>query len=288
MYRNDNTNRIQFSSITELAAYCQKNREKTDYFDRTNDKFFGTTTGSEALAMCFSGDDALIPEAKKMIDDILVDAALPTMMDEPEVAGCYPVAAEFLSGIPECMRMPSRVGSEQAPLSIFLDLTVSAGVTPKQYKQRGIATLALVLALSAVRPIQLEVGCVMGASKEAKGLPGESVSIVSVVINTAPLDISTAAYALTNVAFIRRLIYGASIVEHRFTGGWPVLKGAEYAEPQSKPHIKRVTEILDLPGETFYMPAICIEDAGFQQAVNRPAEWVRKHFERFANQLETA
>lgn len=285
MHRNDSINRLQFASPAELVEFV-KTGDTADYLtDNYLEDFFGKTTGTEAMRKAITGDDSFVPEAQKLIASMSLDVELSMTVDEPDVVGCYPVAAEFIAGIPECMRMPTKVGSDRAPLSIFLDMTTSHSIKPSEYKTRGLAVLALVIALSSVRPIQLEIGCVMGSDSNHKIGTGEKVSMISTIINTAPLDLATAAWAVTDVAFARRLIYGASYKAHGFTGSWPSLHGVGYAEPQSAKHIKRVTELLDLPGETLYLPAIADKDEDTQLALTNPSAWVQKWFNRYTEQV---
>ena len=205
MLRNDSINRVRFDSLTELADYAEKHCAGTSSMSENargrRAEFYGTTTGHQCLRNLRKGNDSNVAEAQRLLDQFSADLELSQVQDEPTVAGCYPVVAEFLSGDPECMRLPSPVGSDSAPLSVFVDLTCSGGIRHDLMRRRGIAVLAAVMALSARRPITLEVGCVMGAYRDAPGLnPGENVSIISAVLDTSPLDLATAAWCLSDVA----------------------------------------------------------------------------------------
>jgi len=291
MLINDSINRVRFDSLTELADHAERHFATGDSMSRDargkRAAFFGTTTGAQCLRNLRKGDDRNVAEAQRLLDQFSADLELAQVQDEPTVAGCYPVVAEFLAGEPECMRLPSPVGSESAPLSVFVDLTCSAGIHHGQMRQRGIAVLAAVMALSARRPITLEIGCVMGASRHAAGLKsGEDVSIISVVLDTSPLDLATAAWCLSDVAMARRVMYGASRYFHSMTGDWASLEGAQYAAVQSEPYCQRVRELLDLPGDTLYLPAVSNAESGNHAEVFRnPIKWCESIVQQFSATL---
>jgi hypothetical protein len=289
MLRDDSINRVRFDSLTELAGFM---RQHTDVhylsLSGTRTKFYGNTTGEQALHYAVHGNDRNVPAAQQMLDRFAAHLEMTTLSDEPTVAGCYPVVAEFLAGEPECMRLPAATQHEAAPLSIFVDLTCSAGIKPSAMQTRGTATLAAVMALSARRPITLEVGCVMGAYRKAPGLrSGEQVSLVSVVLDTAPLDLSTAAWVMSDVAAARRLVYGASSVLHDFDGSWPTLDGCDHGAAESEPYCERVRELLALPGDTLYLPAVSSTDYGNHAQVFRdPLKWAEGIVTRFSGALQ--
>lgn len=282
MLRNDSINRARFDSLTELADYLQPHLRTCQYLEDSSPRFYGSTNGEQALRFARLGDERNVAAAQAMLDKFSAELELTTVADEATVAGCYPVVAEFLSGEPECMRLPSASHSESAPLSIFVDLTCSATIRPEQMRQRGIAVLAAVLALSARRPVTLEVGCVMGAHKSADGLGKDRVSMVSAVLDTAPLDLATAAWVLSDVAAARRLMYGASLLMHEFDGNWPRFRGAGYGAVESDAHCARVRELLDLPGETLYVPAVSnTDDGNYAEVFKSPITWVESIVRRF-------
>jgi hypothetical protein len=99
---------------------------------------------------------------------------------------------------------------EQSPLTVYLDVCVSSGISPTELTERGIAILALVLILSERRPVDLYVYST-AANHDAH--------IPLVRIETRPLDISAATYALASAGFLRNLCMGfGDTFDYR--GGW--------------------------------------------------------------------
>ena len=113
------------------------------------------------------------------------------------------------------------------------------------------------------------------------------MSMVSVVIDTAPLDLATAAWVMSDVAAARRLMYGASTVLHQFHGGWPSLDGASYAAVESDAYCARVRELLALPGDTLYLPAVSSAEHGNHSKVfKNPLKWAEDVVRRFGGSLD--
>lgn len=289
MLRDDSRNRIRFDSLPEFVTWLKANDTGSYRMTAKDKHFFGDTSGPQALHFAACGNDANVPEAQRLLDQFSAELETLAWQDEPTVAGCYPIVAEFLAGEPECMRLPTLVGSEAAPLSVFVDLTCSGGVTPAEIKTRGIAVLAAVMALSAVRPVTLEVGCVMGTTAKGapKALKGERVSMVSVVLDTAPLDLSTAAWMLSDVAAARRLMYSVSEILHDFSGNWPTLKGAEHGASGSEAYAARVRTLLDLPGDTLYVPAVSSFEFGNARDIfDNPIKWAERTVQQFGRSIQ--
>ncbi len=275
MYYDQNTNIISFATAAEMASKATgwqryMARECINGYDP---KFYGRTTGSEAMRFAKDGNEASVPAAQRMLDKLNLEITTETTVDLPDLMGCYAVVPEFLSGEPECMRMPTLQGSAAAPLTVFLDVTTSMTITPTQYRNRGLAALALTMALTQSRPVTLEIGCVMGSDRE---IDGEQFCAARVRIETAPLDLATAAWMLTDTAAARRLVYGAAYEHCEFNGEWPKWNGVPYASPQSAAYVHRAKTLLGLGDTDLYLPAVCGADADATLCFTQPIEWVRK------------
>lgn len=112
------------------------------------------------------------------------------------VVGGVPSVPDFLSGNPMNMRLRRRVQTQKAPINIVVDVCYSSVVDPATIERRGAAALALVRSLSAVRPVTLMV--VTGWQMNG----GETI-LTAYDLDTAPLDLARAAYALTSPGFAR-------------------------------------------------------------------------------------
>ena len=129
---------------------------------------------------------------------------LPTFRQEwfNEVDGSVPNVQAFIAGHPMSMRRRKRAESHSAPITVFVDLFVSGGVSNEKILERGALILSLVRILANHRPVQLY------AADATTSRSGVTVA-QAVRIETAPLDLARAAYALCHSAFYRNLIISA-------------------------------------------------------------------------------
>jgi len=147
--------------------------------------------------------------------------------------------------------------------------------------RRGITILALVMAMTAVRPVNLRVCTISGCkTKGSAQRSGDRWCAVTAVIDTQPLDLARAAWALTDVGCARRLFYGVGF-QLGFDGGWPVLSGVKYGEMQSAAGVGRCKEIFSQGSDTLFIPAISLFDKESDEMIMHPTQWVNKKIEQF-------
>lgn len=278
-------NTIEFDGLGELGR-CVRHlnstyRMRAERSD-SSPKFYGPKTLQQQIACSAFGDLSIVESAQRILSKIQTEINIPASTWVDDVAGFFPCVPEALSGDPECMRQTEDQQSNTTPLNIFVDLATSAGLTPEQIMRRGCAVLALVMALTAIRPVSLRVGCLMGSNAEASGQKkGDRWCAVSTVIDTQPLDLARAAWALTDAGCPRRLFYGIGDTIG-FDGNWPEFRGIPYGDVQCPKHVQRATEIFALDGETLYIPPMCVIDHEIEMMIKRPTQWVNKKIAEFS------
>lgn len=206
--------RIQhYASLSALAADAAS--RKAARHETHEDAWYGNETAAQSLRLAVTGDDRLVAQAEAIIAKL--DAAIDAPNREliADCVGAYPVVPDYLMGMPECMRRRAAVPNEASPIAIWVCLTSSGRVTTATLLQRGVAILALTMALAQTRPIDLHVFNI--------GRRGETESVITAPLNTRPLDLASACYALTSPGFCRRLCYGLAQELHIGVGGikWP-------------------------------------------------------------------
>jgi len=269
MYASETLNIRRFDSVAELGRYCKP------WIASSKSDWRGGISGQEAADLCVTGDESQVAAAQKLLEQFSVPIETAIYMDMPSVTGCYACVPEALAGEPECMREPQVVGNESAPLHVLVDLTCSAAVTADQMRRRGVAILAMTMALSATRPITLEVMAVMcGERREASG--SDEFSIVSAKINTTPLDLATAAYALTHAGMTRQLIYRIETSEYGSKGKWPKFSGSRSHD--SPERLNAVRGYLGIDGELLLIPPVMHGNA---LAISNPEKWVLSQLEQY-------
>lgn len=178
----------------------------------------GSWTNNESFdrsaALALYGDKSLVPEAEKMMEKLEHQLETPNIVWERSVAGAFPIVPDFLAGEIACMRTREPQFCDRSPISLLIDLSSSGGDTSERIRRRGIAQLALTMALAQVRPVQLFV-YVIGDGRD------QGESIIACKINTQPLDLASACYVTTSCGFDRNL--GMALMHHLngFAGHWP-------------------------------------------------------------------
>lgn len=162
--------------------------------------FYGENWNS-CLNSLIRGNTKNLAKAEKLIQEMqdanIFTENLPIM--QHSMVGAVPNIPAAIIGHPKSMfmRKASEMENTSTPLTIYVETTVSAGVTTNELVNRGIACLAFVLAMSAIRPIELIA--------VSAGLPGGQTTIIDVKIPTNPIDLARATWMLTSNDYARRI-----------------------------------------------------------------------------------
>jgi hypothetical protein len=202
----------RFNGLADLADYV-----KDEPFD-AREKWAGATR-AQALKRAISGNPDLVAQSDAMLAKLEGITPPPASAFEAQraVVGGVPSVPDFLSGNPLNMRLRRRVEAQHAPLAIVLDCMSSGGVDNATIARRGAAVMALARNLSASRPVTIWV--VAGMSPNNCG----SAAMI-IPVDSAPLDLARAAWALGAPEMSRQLCYtaGAVLLGQSRTGstGW--------------------------------------------------------------------
>jgi hypothetical protein len=173
------------------------------YFNRTSN-FTGASKTATIDALTNGAPAAAVAKSDKMLADFEQVIRVETSRFETvnAVAGGVANVPAFLAGHPMAMRQRRRVDSALGPLTVLVDVTTSAHISEETIERRGIAVLALIRALAAVRPIDLHL--VFAARANDAEYEPRNVCF-TVKLDSAPLDLGRACFALTNPAMQRRI-----------------------------------------------------------------------------------
>lgn len=192
-----------------------------------------------------------------------------------DVAGAVPIVPTYLSGNPINMRRRIKTESEYAPLAIFYDGTDGAAISSENRFKKGLIVLALVRALAGLRPVELYIG----GSLDDRGANG---CFFAVRIETSPLDLARAAWALTSDECCRGL--GYAMLYHQFNprGGYSYLMPrftcrADYMTKIVRQAMPHVSDVLAIPCSSNDDPMIA-----------DPESWLKRTFNELAGQQQEA
>jgi len=197
-------NFARFDSMSDLAAYVRSQKPGDAYRGDDNgsgsNPFYGASL-ADALQMCETGAPDLVPQSDEMLRRLEArhDFSTSKFVNVRSVTGGAPNVPAYLANQPMAMRRRKRVQSDMAPLSIYVNVGANSDVRKSTIRRRGAAVLALVRALCGVRPVSLYV---MSGHSD-----GDRHALTVARVETAPLDLARAAFALAHPAMLRRLMF---------------------------------------------------------------------------------
>ncbi len=190
----------QYDSIPEYIAYldtCDGREALTIKRSVERDSHSGGLTYEEAKVKAIQGDDTNVAQAQALIERIEHETPeTPVSAWVPNVFGAFPCVPEYLAGNPFCMRSRVSVADESNPIALYVPISAMAVVSAETIVQRGLACLALTLRLQSYRPVELYL---------YHGWEDDILQVIKV--ETRPLALDTACFAMTSAAFLRKLCF---------------------------------------------------------------------------------
>lgn len=232
------------------------------------DNWFNSEDTPTSLRKCRFGDTSLVPQAEAALAQLDQQIETPRRSWDRSPAGAFCVVPDVLAGLPTPMRRQVYMQDERAPITILVDVGSSAAVSSETLKLRGITILALVMALSRIRPVTLYQLDVASGRKD-----GESILITP--INTTPLDLATACYVLTSSGFSRGIVMPVEERINGHSGGWP--KEFNYFGDSLIYYRKRLPLLGFEEKQTLIVPAAKAND----ELIKQPLVWIKRQIERF-------
>jgi hypothetical protein len=194
-----------------------------------------------AIQCARGGDASRVPASDALLarmEELTKDGAKAWATVSAPVGGTVNVP-EYLAGNPMNMRLRRRQLSQAAPLAVIVNLGTEAPCGPHQIELRGVAALALVRALSAVRPVTL----VLMAGHSEKG---DTLNLVE--MDTAPLDLARAAWALCAPEVLRRFLFAASAANWpQGSYGFTPLRGSKRGRHDLAAQVMGFEEFIAIP-----------------------------------------
>lgn len=194
----------RFDAPEQFAAWLDIPTEAASVHWTEDNRQFHGANARDTLERARGGDLARVALADAMLahleDAVGFEARRWRTVDS--VAGGAPNVAAFLAGSPMSMRRRVRMLDAAAPLTIAVEMTVSANVDKASIARRGAAALALARIAAGQRPVALwgHYACQDGRDKAAA---------FAVRIETAPLDTARAAWLLCAPEACRRAAFAA-------------------------------------------------------------------------------
>lgn len=236
-------------------------------------RFAGRETMEQSLAFCRNGDNSLVPQAEKLLAKFTDRLEVPQRTYMPDVCGSYPIVPEAIAGYPLSMRRRVEMESDSAEIHVYVNITCSMSEGKDTFVKRGTAVLALVWALSRIRPVSLYVMSTLDGPNF-----GEDENVTVCKINTQPLDLATACYALTSPGFLRNVCF--TYAERisplgGFAGSWP--QGYNHRDPDK--YHAGLRQRLGAPKDSLFIRPVFSGDL----SVTNSEKWIAEQLAKFTN-----
>lgn len=268
--------RIQtFESPEEFADYAGT-QAIVDSYDNYSGGWAGETIASGVKSLK-EGDTTNLEAAQKILDQMdtqgIVSEFMPTL--QSSVVGYFPDVSAYIQGLPQQMITLEydEVPSPTSPLNVYVETSVSEGVSKDTLLKRGIAVLAFVLAMEAIRPVNLYVVCPMMPRGEGKDITACPI----VKVASRPMDLGRAVFMLTSVTFARRMMFSAVYKMAEFSH-WTGNIGWMYgSNPNAKDYEIRFRKLVGMqPTDVFLKGGYLFDDL----MMKNPVAWVKSMIEK--------
>ena len=267
-----------FVEAGDLSALARTHASKIK--DWSTGSFYGQHSKATALRALTLGDESLVAASDALLAKL--EDKLPhtrKWQSRRSVTGGLVNVPEFLAGNPECMRQRKRLDRNDAPVTIFMDLTSSAMIDASKLLARGTAILALARALCEHRVVELWGGIALG---DGSGYSGQKAwcSTFAWRIDTTPLDVARAAFLFSAPAMARGIGYelAPTLAGHStWSGQWPWASHDLHVRTQSA----RLRAAMGA-SEMLIVPPIY----GTDPLVTAPLEWITRELARLTGDHE--
>jgi len=266
-----------FVEAGDLRALCTKHDKEIENFSARG--WYGGHSKADALRALTLGDQSLVAASDALLAKL--EDKLPHTRKwqlQRTVSGGMVCVPEYLTGQPECMRVRRRMDRNDAPVTIYMDLTSSAMIDADKLLRRGTAILALARALCEHRVVELWGGVSLGDSSY-RGKAWSSTFAWR--IDTLPLDLARAAFLLSAPAMARGIGYGLAptLAGHSYwSGNWSFGAHDYHVRTQSQ----RLRAAMGA-AEMLVIPPIY----GTDPLVTAPLDWIMRELARLTGDHES-
>lgn len=254
---------VEFDSI---EAFARAAKEVVKRPAHSANEWTGNISFDQAVNLAIKGDESYVKQATELIDKLDVDMPETRIYETIRSPfGGRVNMTDWLTGAPTPMRRRRRTTSEFAPVKIVVSTTCSSEIKSETMQKRGAVILALLFKLQQVRPIQLYLLTELHGERD-----GWHYQLIRV--ESQPLAISVAAFALCNVGFARHLTYDYARSIDGFDGSWP--KGYYQSN-----YAQRRAERLNLTDSDLVIKEAYSGD----KLVTKPVEWIKEQLSKYTN-----
>lgn len=271
---NNNRGRLTILTPSEMLEVMPQHQRKERGVP-VCDEWYGSNTSAECYRKALYGSQEYVEEVNRVMDQVSNAVNVETSAYEIDnaVVGFLPDVPSAIQNLPESMVMPIATQTDFAPITVFANPTMSAGVGNHAIMKRGAVICALILKLQAIRPVNLKV-IVTG---DGRKIPGNNHYII-VPVETRPLDVAQLSFMLCNPGWARHTYEYLSNVGGS-TGAWDSLFKRHHSNAYSPEFHKDAIGFMQGDVEhDIYIPGLFLQD----RLLKEPLKWIEETLARYA------
>lgn len=278
LYKPTRDKLTSYDSPEAFFEHVMKLPEGSRTFGNYNNyNSFSGISGKDALYKLSQGDRTNLKDAESLLETMRTDGLLSVgqKLYQTSIVGSYPCVPNFLMGQPDTMYklVESEISSDKSPISIYVELVASAGISVSDLVKRGNAILGFVMAMQNIRPINLysiSVGCSRGGN-HAEG--------VKIKLETNPIDLDRALFILGNPGMFRELCYAEMNRLHGETAQQGYISWAwSQGGAQGNAYQQAMREMCGMDEKDVYITAPYLSD---HEYIKNPIGWIKKELAKY-------
>jgi hypothetical protein len=250
-----------FDSIQDFARACEKITSRS--YGSGETAWYGNESYHEAVQGCFKGDLSLVAKSDEFLAKVEAES-IETLQPywAHSVNGAFASVPDYLSNSPTPMRTRRKANSELSPVNIYVSTTCSGGISAETMTKRGLVALALLRKLETLRPVSLYLLAETHGNRDG-------ICAIAVKLESSPIDLSVACFALAHVSFARHLTYSFAQAKEGFNGSWPdqYRYGSNDGGEEYKAFIR---QHVGMNEQDIYIPPAWLHDP----MLTTPVEWI--------------
>lgn len=224
----------------------------------------------QAIQLAKNGDPTMVSKYSDAVDKLVDDYQISQENRKSyisAVAGSRVSVPEYLGGSPRCMKRRAVREMSVRTVNVYVATTSWAGFRADDLLKRGYTILAL---LEYLQMSQVAVELYLTSELDGR-TDGDFIQVIKV--ESHPLDLSTAGFAVAHPAFPRQIMYGMAYVMDGFNG--------RFARSQyDTNYVERLGKAIGMKPGDIYVPT---SKYGDDDIVKQPEKWLAKHIENIRN-----
>lgn len=275
----------RWDSITDFVRFARTHATLSTHSEGRS--WDAGVTGVQAAELAIAGDRSIVAQCMTDVDAFTLGATEETRPQwESSVAGSRVDVPSFIAGSPACMKRRAKRATDTRHVAIYVSTSCGANIPASVMLKRGAAILGLLetLQASGVAVDLFVVDDMQGARSEDRVNPsvlheakrhgtwdlswnGDHVQVIRV--ESRPLDLSVAGFALAHPAFARNVALAVG-APFGFSGQWSeTYMRTRYDAPAYR---KAMARTLGMSPSDLFVPPVDNRDT----VVQDPARWMRE------------